>query len=86
MKKNIKIISILLTVILIVTTPAIMLLDKNDSYSAYKLYYEIDAQEINIEKFGLLKATLIDIKRTVFGFDEKIVVEVNNNHVENTNS
>ena len=68
------------------TTPAIMLLDKNDSYSAYELYYEIDAQEKNIEKFGLLKATLIDIKRTVFGFDEKIVVEVNNNHVENTNS
>ena len=84
-KKGISI-SILLTVILIVTTPAIMLLDKNDSYSAYELYYEIDAQEKNIEKFGLLKATLIDIKRTVFGFDEKIVVEVNNNHVENANS
>lgn len=84
-KKGI-IISILLTVILIVITPVIMQLNKDDSYSAYKLYYEIDAQEKNIEKFGLLKATLIDIKRTMFGFNEKIVVEVNNNHVENTNS
>ncbi len=84
-KKKI-IISILLSAVLVMLTPCMMYLDRSGSYSAYNLYFEIDAQEKNIEKFGLLEATLIDINRTIFGFEEKIIVEIDNNNVQNTNT
>lgn len=84
-KKKI-IISILLSAVLVMLTPCMMYLDRSGSYSAYNLYFEIDAQEKNIEKFGLLEATLIDINRTIFGFEEKIIVEIENNNVQNTNT
>ena len=84
-KKKI-IISILLSAVLVMLTPCMMYFDRSGSYSAYNLYFEIDAQEKNIEKFGLLEATLIDINRTIFGFEEKIIVEIDNNNVQNTNT
>ena len=46
---------------------------KNKLYSAYSLYYKVNDPEKNIDKFGLLTAMRIDIKRVVFGFNEKIV-------------
>ncbi len=45
-------------------------IDRNDIYSAYNLYYKIDAQEKNIQKFGVLTSTGIDLNRTIFGFEE----------------
>lgn len=57
--------------------------DKKDLYSANNLYYKIDAQEKNIETFGMLTATKIDIKRVIFGFEEALIlsdtVETSNN-------
>lgn len=49
--------------------------NKKGIYSAYNLYYKINAPEKNIKKFGLLTATKIDIKRTVSGFEEELIVE-----------
>jgi len=48
--------------------------DKKDLYSANNLYYKIDAQEKNIETFGVLTATKIDIKRVLFGFEEELIL------------
>ena len=40
--------------------------------SAYNLYYETNNVSLNIERLGVMSATYLDIKRTIFGFDEKI--------------
>ena len=47
--------------------------NKNKLYSAYSLYFKVNDAEKSIDKFGLLTAMRIDIKRVVFGFEEKIV-------------
>ena len=54
-------------------------IDRNDIYSSYNLYYKIDAQEKNIQKFGVITSTGIDLKRNIFGFKEEIVLEIGNN-------
>ena len=54
-------------------------IDKNELYSAYNLYYKLDAQEKNIEKFGVLTATGLDIDRTLFGFEEEVIIQAGNN-------
>ena len=54
-------------------------LDKKDLYSAYNLYYKLDAQEKNIEKFGVLTATGLDLDRTLYGFEEEVIIQVDNN-------
>ena len=54
-------------------------LDKNELYSSYNLYYKLDAQEKNIEKFGVLTATGLDLDRTLFGFEEEVIIQVDNN-------
>lgn len=76
-KKEI-IISIISIVIAICFGILIVNIDREGKYSAYSLSYEIDAQEKNIEKFGLIRSTVIDIKRTIFGFEENIFIETSN--------
>ena len=51
---------------------------KDKLYSAYSLYYKINAPEKTIEKFGLLTQTRLDIKHVIFGFEEKLVVRGTN--------
>ena len=84
-KKKEILISIAIIIAMIALNFLIINLDGNGEYSAYRLCYEIDAQEKNIKKFGLLKSTIIDIQRTIFGFEEKINLEIeddNNNDGE----
>lgn len=47
---------------------------KNATYSARKLYYEINDVSLNMEKLGVMNTLLVDTKRTIFGFEEKIVI------------
>ena len=42
--------------------------------SIYNLYYETNNVALNIERLGVMSATYLDIKRTIFGFEEKIDV------------
>lgn len=76
-----KAILILLAVILGVTglKYGAIHLDKNELYSAYNLYYKLDAQEKNIERFGVLTATGLDVDRTLFGFEEEVIIQTGNN-------
>lgn len=63
-------------------------LDKNGVYSSYNLFFNVNAQEKNIEKFGLINSTAMDIVRTIGGFEEKAIIETNSstslfpNHIE----
>ena len=40
--------------------------------SSYNLFYETNNVSLNIERLGVMAATYLDIKRSIFGFDEKI--------------
>ena len=44
--------------------------------SPYSLYYEVNENELNIQKLGVINSYYLDIKRLVFGFDEKVKTEV----------
>ena len=44
--------------------------------SIYNLYYETNNVSLNIERLGVMAATYLDIKRSIFGFDEKIEIVI----------
>ena len=68
-----KIIICLLSLILIWMISLLCLfIGKNDTYSAYNLYYNINNEMKTVETFGLFTYTRIDIKRLLFGFEEKL--------------
>lgn len=56
---------------------ATLYINKSDVYSAYNLYYNINSEIKNVEKFGLATTTRLDIKRIIFGFEEKLTSEKN---------
>ena len=49
-------------------------INKNDTYSAYNLYYNINSESKTVETFGLFTYTRLDIKRVLFGFEEKLTM------------
>jgi len=54
-----------------------LLPNKNEVYSAYNLYYNINSEIKSASKFGIATYTRIDIKRIILGFDEKINIPSN---------
>lgn len=59
-------------------------IDQKGIYSTYNLFYNLNAQEKNMERFGLINSTVIDLTRTITGFEENLVLEVNSNEIEQT--
>ena len=51
-------------------------IDQKGIYSTYNLFYNLNAQEKNMERFGLINSTVIDLTRTITGFEENLVLEV----------
>lgn len=49
-------------------------INKTKAYSAYNLYYNINDVSLNMENFGVLNTFIIDVKRAIVGFEEKIVI------------
>ena len=49
-------------------------INKNDTYSAYNLYYNINSESKIVETFGLFTYTRVDVKRVLFGFEEKLTM------------
>ena len=80
---GLRIVSIIIIVIALI---CLIFIDRNGVYSSYNLFFNINAQEKNIGKFGLINSTFIDIYRTIFGFEEKAVIENNNELEENQGS
>jgi len=48
---------------------------KDKPLSTYNLYYEINNNELNVQKLGVVNAYYLDITRLIFGFEEKITIE-----------
>ena len=57
-----------------------ILLTKGVSNGSYYLYHDTNNISLNMSKFGVINSYLIDIKRTIFGFDEGITLI--NNEIE----
>ena len=49
-------------------------INKSESNSVYDLFFNVNNPTINIEKVGVLNTFCVDIYRTVFGFEEKIIL------------
>ena len=59
-------------------------IQKRDTGSIYNLYYETNNISLNIERLGVMAATYLDVKRSIFGFEEKIqVVKQEEDNAEN---
>ncbi|MDD4733565.1 MAG: LTA synthase family protein [Bacilli bacterium] len=50
-------------------------LNQNEENSSYKLFYEIENNALNLEKLGVMPSLYLDVKRIIFGFEEKITIE-----------
>ncbi|MBO5095903.1 MAG: sulfatase-like hydrolase/transferase [Bacilli bacterium] len=58
--------------ILILGFKGILLINKKDTYSAYNLYYNVNDVALSMEKFGVLNASYLDVKKAIIGFEEEI--------------
>ena len=47
---------------------------KDETLSVYDLYYNVNNPNLAIQKLGVLSSAYIDIKRSIFGFEEKMTV------------
>ena len=48
-------------------------IEKDKSYSSYNLYYNVNDVSLNMENFGVLNSFAIDVKRSILGFEDKIM-------------
>ena len=48
---------------------------KNEDYSAYELYHNINNPALNVEKMGVINTFMVDIYRVIFGFEEELIIE-----------
>lgn len=62
------------TILIWIISLLCLFINKNDTYSAYNLYYNINSEAKTVETFGLFTYTRLDIKRVLFGFEEKLIM------------
>lgn len=72
--KKVLFINLAIMIIIYVICLLSLNINKKEVYSAYNLYYNINSEYKTLEKFGVATYTRINIKRVIFGFDEKITV------------
>ena len=65
----IKLISLVVVYLVFIGT---LYINGNGINSAKELYFNVNNNELNIRKFGVLNAFRIDVKRSIFGFDVKL--------------
>lgn len=79
-KKVMFIVQLVSLVIFTVITRLVVYFNNAGMYSLNRIYYESHAPMITINKVGLLSMEVLDLKRYLFGFEEKLVID--NSHVE----
>lgn len=57
---------------------------KNNSYSSYALYYNVNDVSLNMENFGVLNTFVIDTSRALFGFEDKIIMDNSSSGLNDT--
>lgn len=74
-KKVMFIVQLVSIVIFIVITKLVVHFNNAGMYSLNRIYYESHAPMITINKVGLLSMEVLDLKRYLFGFEEKLVID-----------
>lgn len=49
-------------------------IEKDKEYSSYELYYNVNDFALDMENFGVINSLFIDVKRAIFGFEDKVVI------------
>ena len=65
---------LLIAIFIFIASIIVIELESENSYSAHRLYYETHVPTMTVSKFGLITTMRLDAKRTIFGFDEVLVV------------
>lgn len=84
-KKNIIILLVLLVLSILIYGFNIIIQGKGDN-STYRLYFKINNNALNIERLGVINASILDIERGIFGFKEEVKVVDENNLLEEDDS
>ena len=66
------IVSFIVALVIWITSLFCLFINKEETYSAYNLYFNINSEMKTVETFGLYTYTRLDIKRVIFGFEEKL--------------
>ena len=66
---------LLIAIFIFIASIIVIELESENSYSAHRLYYETHVPTMTVSKFGLITTMRLDAKRTIFGFDEVLVVK-----------
>lgn len=74
-KKVMFIVQLVSIVIFTVITRLVVYFNNAGMYSLNRIYYESHAPMITINKVGLLSMEVLDLKRYLFGFEEKLVID-----------
>lgn len=74
-KKVMFIVQLVSLVIFTVITKLVVYFNNAGMYSLNRIYYESHAPMITINKVGLLSMEVLDLKRYLFGFEEKLVID-----------
>lgn len=53
----------------------------NKTYSSYALYFETHVPKLMVRDFGVLTEMRLDLKRTVFGFEEEVKIQEKNEFI-----
>ncbi len=73
--KKVKIKKVFLCVCIYMFSILSLNLDKTSLYSPYNLYYNLDALTTSTEVLGVFTSQRLSIKRAIFGFEEKLMLE-----------
>ena len=87
-KTNIKLngIKLISSIILFILFILCLNINSKEINSAKSLYNDVNNNELNIKKFGVLNAFRIDFKRKIFGFEEKVVIVTPGDYPEEDNN
>ena len=83
--KKIYFIDIALLILGIIVFNGFLQLNKDDDTSAYILWHNVNNNAINVEKMGVGVSTYLDIKRSLFGFNEPLAI-INDNNDDDTDT
>ncbi|HOO68118.1 MAG TPA: sulfatase-like hydrolase/transferase, partial [Bacilli bacterium] len=62
------------------------MLNNDDTYSSYNLYYNTHVPKLTVKNLGLITEIRLDIKRTLFGFKENIILTNSDNTILEDNT
>jgi len=77
-RKNYKFSLTLFGILIFIYIVFILLLNssnKDKTYSSYNLYFNTHVPKLTVRDFGILNEMRLDLQRTIFGFEEKLIIE-----------